>query len=197
MSFFLQFFKYIDDRTLLFFTEARTPLRTIFFFMLTHCADILVVLCVMFLFVMLLRLYYDHKYIISFVICVAGSALTTWALKFFFERMRPDFALYSEPLFSFPSGHATTALALYGFIAWFFMICIRRSWLSVFGSVFFVSLAVLVGISRVYLGVHYATDVLAGFFVALVWLSISLFLERKYFSKQMYWEHYDINRHVS
>lgn len=196
-SFLLQFFTQFDQGVLLFFTDARTPVRTLFFFISTHFADILVVLCVVFLFVVILRRYYDHAYILSFVLCVSGSAVTTWILKNVFERVRPDTALYTEPLFSFPSGHATTALALYGFIALFFALRVRRMWLSVFGSVFFVSLAVVVGVSRLYLGVHYASDVVAGFAVALAWLAFSFFLEKKYFSKRMYWEHYTITRHVS
>lgn len=180
-----------------FFVDARTPLRTLFFFVSTHFADMLVVLCVVFLFVMILRRYYDHAYILSFVLCVSGSAFTTWIFKNVFERMRPEASLYMEPFFSFPSGHATTALALYGFIALFFVVRVRRMWLSIFGSVFFVSLAVVVGISRLYLGVHYATDVIAGFAVASVWLTLCFFLEKKFFSKRMYWEHYTITRHVS
>lgn len=196
-SLLLQFFTGFDNQVLSFFVDARTPLRTLFFFVSTHFADMLVVLCVVFLFVMILRRYYDHAYILSFVLCVSGSALTTWILKNVFDRMRPEASLYAESLFSFPSGHATTALALYGFIALFFALRVRRMWLSIFGSVFFVSLAVVVGISRLYLGVHYATDVIAGFAVAFVWLTLCFFLEKKFFSKRMYWEHYTITRHVS
>ncbi len=93
------------------------------------------------------------------------------ALKYLVQRPRPDgFRLISEGGYSFPSGHSMVAMAFFGLLIWMVWRHHRRDamrvvWCCVFGLVI-----VMVGVSRIYLGVHYASDVLAGFCVSLVWL---------------------------
>jgi membrane-associated phospholipid phosphatase len=102
----------------------------------------------------------------------AGSELLSYSLKLGFRRDRPFFTdpLATEPTFSFPSGHATVSLAVYGAIA---VVVARR--LS--GRAQIVCLAAaallvsLIGLSRLYLGVHFLTDVLAGFAAGTAWLA--------------------------
>jgi membrane-associated phospholipid phosphatase len=105
---------------------------------------------------------------------LAGGQGLNWALKAAFERPRPSF---SEPLataagFSFPSGHAMVALTVYGALA--FVIATdarsRRARAVVLGSALVLVLAI--GFSRVYLGVHYASDVLAAYSAGLAWLMV-------------------------
>ena len=94
------------------------------------------------------------------------------ALKFIIQRPRPiGYRLVSEVGYSFPSGHSMVAMAFYGFLAWV-------AWhyeptkLERYGYTFLFGLLVcMVGFSRIYLGVHYASDVVAGFCISLVWLS--------------------------
>ncbi len=92
-------------------------------------------------------------------------------LKYLVQRPRPDgFRLISESGYSFPSGHSMVAMAFFGLLIWMVWRYHRRDamrvvWCAVFGLVI-----VMVGVSRIYLGVHYASDVLAGFCVSLVWL---------------------------
>jgi undecaprenyl-diphosphatase len=195
MSSVLQFFNYFkafDEQTVLFFSNFRTPALSVFFFVITHFADILVVLCITLLVILVLRKYQLHRDILPFVICVFGSSISAYALKFFFERVRPLDSFYTETLYSFPSGHATTALALYGFIAWLASKHIKNSYLSILTISIFMLIALTVGISRLYLGVHYFTDVLGGFTIALFWLILSAILDVKYFSRKKYWEHADL-----
>jgi len=100
-----------------------------------------------------------------------GSALLTTVLKDVFERARPD--LFDrgvmEATYSFPSGHATVAVGFYGtltlLLAW--RLEGLRRWLVVAVGVV---LVLLIGFSRLYLGVHYPTDVLAGFLAAPLWV---------------------------
>ncbi|SNR72302.1 undecaprenyl-diphosphatase [Hymenobacter mucosus] len=97
---------------------------------------------------------------------VAGAALCNQLLKTHFHRLRPSSALLPQAGLSFPSGHAMIGLALYGCLAWLLW---RHRRHPVWATLLLLW-ALLIGLSRVYLHVHYATDVLAGFAVGLVWL---------------------------
>lgn len=88
------------------------------------------------------------------------------------QRPRPDgFRLVSEWGYSFPSGHSMVAMAFYGFLAWLVWKYEREALTRWFYTFVFAGLILAIGISRVYLGVHYASDVLAGLFVSLAWLA--------------------------
>lgn len=92
-------------------------------------------------------------------------------LKELVQRPRPEgYTLTDEVGYSFPSGHSMVAMAFYGLLAWLVWRyetnpVERHVYPLIFGG-----LVVMVGVSRVYLGVHYATDVLAGLLVSTVWL---------------------------
>ena len=108
---------------------------------------------------------------------IIGALLLNGAAKGFFGRARPDNieALVQEPTFSFPSGHAMGSMILFGGLA--FLICrmVRRE-KTFKGLVIFFCLvtALAVGLSRIYLGVHYPSDVLAGFSLGAAWLFLSI-----------------------
>jgi membrane-associated phospholipid phosphatase len=101
----------------------------------------------------------------------AGSQATTYFGKFLVGRARPEFVTEVVLLSpSFPSGHATGALAVYGFVA--YALARDRGGLRLRFELTFwtLVLAALVGLSRVFLSVHYASDVAAGFLVGGFWL---------------------------
>lgn len=101
---------------------------------------------------------------------------TMFVAKHLFQRARPDALLraVSEDSFSFPSGHATTAAAFYGFIA-YLVIRSGKSWKTRISAVVSAGLiALLVDFSRLYLGVHYLSDVLAGNLVGLAGLLFAI-----------------------
>jgi membrane protein DedA with SNARE-associated domain/membrane-associated phospholipid phosphatase len=103
----------------------------------------------------------------------AGSAVLDWLLKGLFERPRPYFAhpLLVETSYSFPSGHAMESFVVYGMLAYFTVLALR-SWKARVAVVFGAALLVmLIGFSRMYLGVHYLSDVIAGYAAGGVWLS--------------------------
>ena len=108
---------------------------------------------------------------ILLVVSTSGSILLTTILKAVFERTRPElFASgYTASFYSFPSGHATVAVGFYGTLTLIMAYRLRgyARWLVVGVGV---SLVLLIGFSRLYLGVHYPTDVLAGFLAAPLWL---------------------------
>lgn len=91
------------------------------------------------------------------VLPVAGASLTTHVLKQLFAVPRPEGAQVFESSYSFPSGHATAIAAL----ACLLIVLCRRWWMVIVA----VALALLVGYSRIALGVHRPVDILAGYFV--------------------------------
>ena len=97
---------------------------------------------------------------------IAGAALLNQLLKNHFHRIRPESALFPQYGLSFPSGHAMIGLALYGCLAWL----LWRHGHHPIWALILILWAMLIGLSRVYLHVHYATDVLAGFAAGLAWL---------------------------
>ena len=93
-------------------------------------------------------------------------------IKNIVQRPRPDgFRLVSEWGYSFPSGHSMVAMAFYGFLAWLVWKYERQTVTRWFYTVVFALFILAIGMSRIYLGVHYASDVIAGFFVSLAWLA--------------------------
>ncbi len=102
---------------------------------------------------------------------LACAVVLNQVLKFIVQRPRPDgFRLVSEAGYSFPSGHSMISMAFYGLLIWFIWRYERDHILRWVWCSTFVLIIVMVGISRIYLGVHYASDVVAGFCVSLAWL---------------------------
>jgi undecaprenyl-diphosphatase len=105
---------------------------------------------------------------VFFGLSVVGSAVLNVAAKNYFARTRPDLwlSITPETTYSFPSGHAmaSATLAMAGvFLSW----PTRWRWPVAIAALTF---ALLVGISRVYLGVHYPSDILAGWTAAMAWV---------------------------
>ena len=104
------------------------------------------------------------------LVCVVGI---NQVLKYIVHRPRPDgFRLISEIGYSFPSGHSMVSMAFYGLCAWLVWTSERDRILRWFCCLSFGLIVLAVGMSRVYLGVHYASDVIAGFCVSLAWLAV-------------------------
>ena len=107
------------------------------------------------------------------VVTLAGAGLLDVGLKLFFQRARPEPFFPDYPLpdsFSFPSGHALFATCFFGGLAVLLSHRLRSRLLQVLIWIVALLLIVLIGASRVYLGVHYPTDVLGGFAVGIVWV---------------------------
>ena len=105
------------------------------------------------------------------LVSTVGGTLLTAVLKAVFERARPELfdSGYTAPFYSFPSGHATVAVGLYGTLT--LILAYRLSGLARWAvAAFGVTLVLLIGYSRLYLGVHYPTDVLAGYLAAPLWV---------------------------
>lgn len=110
------------------------------------------------------------------VITIAISSLALMLLlKQLFQRKRPLSPLLKAAKgLSFPSGHAIMAVTFYGLLIYILQHTITVDWLKWLATVLMFVLIILIGFSRIYLRVHYASDVAAGFIIGLLWLLLSL-----------------------
>jgi undecaprenyl-diphosphatase len=111
-----------------------------------------------------------------------GGLFYTLLFKEIFGRTRPivETSITLEPGYSLPSGHATIGMCFYGAFIYLIFRRIRPSWgkhLSITGLM---TLILLIGLSRVYLGVHYPSDVLAGWFLGFSWLCLTILIYRRF-----------------
>lgn len=104
----------------------------------------------------------------------AGGGILNWTLKGVYERARPEFAdafLYS-PSFAFPSGHAMGTLIFFG-LGCYLLLRDRRSWTTACVTIgVALSWCVIMAFSRLYLGVHFVSDVVAGLVAGSGWLVV-------------------------
>lgn len=111
-----------------------------------------------------------------------GGLILLSAFKSIFERARPPYPLlYAETGFSFPSGHATFSFIFYGAITYLVWVSKLPKYLRIVVMIFLISLSIAIGISRIYLRVHYPSDVVAGFALGYSWLFLVIFVFRKWF----------------
>ncbi len=105
-----------------------------------------------------------------FAIAALGALVLNVGLKLFFAKPRPALWNYliTEQSFSFPSGHALGSMVIYGFLA--YLLANQFPKFSLLIYIAAVGLIVAIGLSRLYLGVHWPTDVLAGYAVGFLWL---------------------------
>jgi len=152
----------------------RTDALTNVFSWITLLGKYQVILAFIGVFALLLWLWRKNYYIFSLFIAVCGSEAFTFLGKLAFHRPRPETALYVEHSFSFPSGHATIAVAFYGFVGYLLARNVQ-SWNKKV-NIFFATILIImaIGFSRVYLGVHYISDVWSGYLVGAMWLIIAV-----------------------
>ena len=114
-----------------------------------------------------------------FALTMIGAGLLNITLKLAFKRPRPVpfFNLSPPETYSFPSGHSLTSAVFFGALAAILTARIesRRVRLGVW--IVSTTMFLLIGLSRIYLGVHYTTDVIAGFVAALIWILVVRFVE--------------------
>jgi len=119
-----------------------------------------------------------HKwYSLSVPVVSLGSFIIMWSMKQYFSRTRPDDPVYKAAMgFSFPSGHAMSAMTFYGlliYLVWKNVHNVTFKWILTFLLIIFIH---LIGFSRIYFRVHYASDVIGGFSLGLIWLVLSLWV---------------------
>jgi undecaprenyl-diphosphatase len=113
-----------------------------------------------------------RDYIQLTLIAMTGAGILDGTLKLAFHRLRPDPFFGVRPnTYSFPSGHALTSLCFYGLVAGMLSLRLEKTWQQIAVWTVAAALIATIGFSRIYLGVHWPSDVLAGYAAAIMWMS--------------------------
>ncbi len=115
----------------------------------------------------------DKKMPIWIILNLFFATVLNQILKYIVQRNRPEgYRLIDESGYSFPSGHSMVSTAFYGFLIYLVIKKVKNKYLRNVLVILLGILIVLIGFSRVYLGVHYASDVIAGFFISIAYLIV-------------------------
>lgn len=166
----------LDSSVVVLMSSMQTPLLTALMHLVTQAGNIILVACV----VAACASYYafNGKFRVALVIIAVfiGVALSVALLKLMIARPRPELALFTEHFSSFPSMHAALAVAVYGLIARVAVLRVQTDASQFFFGVGGLLLIFLVSVSRLYLGVHYLSDVGAGMLIGLAWFLLGMHL---------------------
>ena len=112
--------------------------------------------------------------LLALALVVPGGLLLNLLLKMAFARGRPDWGDFDLIGYSFPSGHTMTATLFYGLLGAFFVLEVKSWYWRAIAAVLTFMIICAVGFSRIYLGAHYVSDVIAAFTAGAAWLAICL-----------------------
>ena len=165
----------LDLRVSNWFHAHATPALTAFFLFFTNLHGTVGALALTLLFTLFLVKKRDWDWVLRIALSVPLGMLLNVLLKNIFQRTRPSFEhpLLTLTSYSFPSGHAAAATLLYG-VAAAYLVGTCKGWRQVLMVCLALVMVVLVGLSRIYLGVHYLSDVAAAMASSAGWLAIVL-----------------------
>lgn len=171
----MDFIRQLDFLTLNFVEQIRTPILTLFFKILTYLGEWNVGLFILLIVSFLLIVKKKIKYNFILWLSAGGGVATAYILKFAFERVRPIGGLIQETSSSFPSLHAIVSISFYFLLAYLMAREIKNSILKYSAIIVGVAFVLLLGFSRLYLGVHYLSDVLVGYAIGDIWFLIGVY----------------------
>lgn len=150
----------------------RSPNLTKFLMFVTNVGDFYGYVIVVGIFTLLsIFVFKSWKYILQIVFVLVLSSISNLILKRFVDRARPGIEhMVSVETLSYPSGHAMSAIAFYGFLIYLFY---RFKMNMVLKSVIILILVLLIfsiGFSRIYLGVHFPSDIAGGYIAGFIWV---------------------------
>ncbi|MGW6379673.1 phosphatase PAP2 family protein [Peribacillus butanolivorans] len=188
MAFTISAYEFLNfDRTVISFVQGlESPFLTTimkgFTFIGSSISIIILFLLVLFYLYKVLK----HRLeLVLFSAVMVGSPLLNLILKLFFQRARPDLhRLIEIGGYSFPSGHAMNAFTLYGILTFLLWRHISTMWGRTLLILFSVMMILTIGISRIYLGVHYPSDIIGGYLASGCWLAISIWVFQKHKESQ-------------
>jgi membrane-associated phospholipid phosphatase len=167
-----------DTRLADWLHEQATPGWTEFFEAVTWLGNVPVLLSITVLAALILSLTRQRSELQLLLLAVIGTQILTLGLKLGFQRERPFFSdpLATESTYSFPSGHASVSLAVYGTLGFIVARHLSSIRARIAALVAVAALVLLIGFSRLYLGVHFLSDVIAGFSLGLAWVTLCALL---------------------
>lgn len=150
----------------------RSPALTYYFIFMTDVGDFYGYLTVLILSLIVSLVFFKNwRYIAQTVLVLLLASISNTMLKRFIDRARPGIEhLVSVETLSYPSGHAMSAMAFYGFLIYIFYTFKMNRWLKYSIIILLLLIILSIGISRIYLGVHYPSDILGGYIAGLIWV---------------------------
>lgn len=166
----------LDHKVENFLYTSRSPWLVGFFLWITALGKWQVITSGVITVSILLFLHKKKQYIIPFWLALVGNELMVVLGKLAFHRERPVHAVYVESFYSFPSGHAAVSFVFYGFLA-FILIHQIKGWIKRSIIIFLAAVLIIgIGFSRLYLDVHYLSDVWGGYLLGSLWLILAIIL---------------------
>lgn len=165
---------HLDLTVLRMFQKWHHPVLNRFMVSITHLGDPIWLFCLVLIITGILIWRQKKLIVFTFIILTTGGVVLNFLLKTVFSRDRPnlDYYLIEADYYSFPSGHAMVSLICYGFLGYLLIIYYRRWQTFIISTTTLLILAI--GLSRLYLGVHWLTDVLAGYAAGIVWVLVCI-----------------------
>ena len=148
-----------------------SPWLTSFMLRITHLGDWPMIMAGTILLLLICWYCSERGLLLIVLVTMAGAGILDGSLKLAFHRMRPDPFIGNKPsTYSFPSGHALVSFCFYGLIAGILSLRAQEKWQRILIWASASLLVGAVGFSRVYLGVHWPSDVIAGYAAGLIWM---------------------------
>ena len=164
-------FTNIDDSVhnfvMRFYSEMTTKFMKVFTFL--GSTPFIILLCVLVFVILLYKKQKEYAYKCVGILVI--STLINNIVKVIVRRPRPEYITVVENTFSYPSGHTMASVTLYGFLIYFILKSKISKTYKIIFSVILGIIPVLVGISRIYLGAHYFSDVFGGALLSIMLLS--------------------------
>ncbi|AOH56253.1 phosphoesterase PA-phosphatase [Peribacillus muralis] len=140
-----------------------------------------IIILSLFILIFLYKVLKHRLELVLFIAVMAGSPLLNAVVKLCFQRTRPDLhRLIEIGGYSFPSGHAMNAMSLYGILTFLLWRHIKVKWGRMLLIVMSTLMILTIGISRIYLGVHYPSDIIAGYLAGGFWIAMSIWFFQRY-----------------
>lgn len=150
--------------------------------MITNITSPIMVIITLLILVLAIK---DKKIKISLVINLLGITIINNLIKVIIARPRPEInKLVTETGYSFPSGHSITSMVFYGYLVYLTYKYINNKKIKIPLIIFLILLIPTIGLSRIYLGVHYASDVLCGFLLGIIYLILFISISKKYLERK-------------
>jgi undecaprenyl-diphosphatase len=174
----LKLIKNFDDSITSFIHGLTSPFLTSIMKLFTFLGSGVIVAVIVVLMMIFLYVVLKHRSeLILLAGVVIGSALLNWILKVIFHRARPLInRIIEETGYSFPSGHSMAAFTLYGILSFLLWKHITNRIGRTLLIMFSIFMIMMIGISRVYLGVHYPSDILGAYLISGLWLVLSIWI---------------------
>lgn len=160
---------FFDDFVYNFLISKRNKFLDNYFLFFTKFGNVSVAVVL----VILLMTLFHNRYSLFFLFGSLGCVLINTIFKYIIKRDRPNILrLIKQDGYSFPSGHAMISVTLYGFLLYIVLTKVNNKYLKMIMTFLLILIILSIGISRIYLGVHYASDVVAGYILSLIYVII-------------------------